>query len=383
MRTAKFWARSRRNAGLALLMLLAFTWSVVSGSNTQTANAASSNGAVYSLTNAASGNGVAVYKRAANGSLNEAAIVFTGGNGSGSGLGSQGALVKAGRWLLAVNAGSNSISVLEIDRYGDLRLVDTAASGGTTPISLTYHNHLVYVLNAGGSGNISGLWLDDYGHFAPLSNSTRPLSGAATTGPAEVSFSPDGSVLVVAEKATNKLDSYVVYGNGRTSQAKTFASSGTTPFGFSFDGPRHIVVSEAFGGAANASAVSSYTVAENGNISVDSASVATHQTAACWIAVTPDGKYAYSANAGSDSLSGYSVSKTGQLTLLNSDGRTGTVATGSHPIDEAVSADGRFLYVLGANTGNISAFAIQANGQLNALPVAGGLPLTSGGLVAY
>jgi 6-phosphogluconolactonase len=115
-------------------------------------------GAVYTLTNGAAGNAVAVFDRAANGSLTPAGSVATGGVGTGGGLGSQGAIVLEGRRLLAVNAGSNSVSLLRV-REGGPVLRDVARSGGVRPISITNHGHLVYVLNNGDAttpANITG-----------------------------------------------------------------------------------------------------------------------------------------------------------------------------------------------------------------------------------
>jgi 6-phosphogluconolactonase len=123
-------------------------------------------------------------------------------------------------------------------------------------------------------------------------------------------------------------------------------------------------------------------VTNDGNLTVVSASVATHQTAACWVTVSKDGKYAYTGNPTSDSLTGFKVANNGELILLNSDGRTGTTAPGSAPQDEAISQDGRFLYVLDVKVGKISAFKIEQNGQLTALSDFGGLPTGSVGLTA-
>ena len=163
-------------------------------------------GAVYSLMNQASGNAVAVFDRSADGSFVAAGSVATGGTGTGAGLGSQGALTLSddGRWLFAVNAGSNDVSAFRVSPQG-ISLTSRTTSGGTVPISVTVHGNLVYVLNAGGAGNISGFTLDQQGILAPLASSTRPLS-ASGVGPAQVSFSPDGRALVVTEKATSRID---------------------------------------------------------------------------------------------------------------------------------------------------------------------------------
>src|SRR5438552_9717107 len=226
-------------------------------------------GAVYALTNRISGNAVAVFARAADGTLSAAGSVATGGTGTGAGLGSQGALALSddGRWLFAVNAGSNDVSVFRFGRDG-LSLLDRTSSGGTRPISLTVHGHVLYVLNAGGDGNISGFALGTTGALTPISGSTRSLSGT-NVGPAQVSFSPDGRRLVVTEKTTNLLDVYTVDGNGAASGPASVASAGTTPFGFAFGRHEDVFVSEAVGSA------SSYELGRTGSLTVVSGAVLT------------------------------------------------------------------------------------------------------------
>src|SRR5258707_15868288 len=80
-------------------------------------------GAVYVMSNAPAGNAVLVFNRTADGALAPAGSYATGGTGTGAGLGSQGALVVSDdqHWLLAVNAGSNSVSVFEV-RHDGLQL---------------------------------------------------------------------------------------------------------------------------------------------------------------------------------------------------------------------------------------------------------------------
>src|SRR5207245_862843 len=188
-------------------------------------------GAVYTLTNQVGGNAAAGFTRGADGRLAWAGSVATGGTGTGASLGSQGAvsLSNDGRRLFAVNAGSNDVSVFAVSRTG-LALASRTASGGTLPISLTVHGNVLYVLNAGGSGNISGFTLGASGDLTPIAGATLPLSGS-TVGPADVQFSPDGSRLVVTEKNTNLLDVYAVDANGVASGPTTTASAGGTPDG--------------------------------------------------------------------------------------------------------------------------------------------------------
>ena len=144
-------------------------------------------GFVYTLTNSPGGNAVAVFARADDGTLATAGTVATGGLGTGANLGSQGSIIVSGHKLFAVNAGDNSISYFRI-RHAGLELQDTIASGGVRPISLTVHGDVLYVLNAGGSGNITGFTVR-HDEFAPLAGSTQPL-GAGSAGPAQVSFAP-------------------------------------------------------------------------------------------------------------------------------------------------------------------------------------------------
>jgi 6-phosphogluconolactonase (cycloisomerase 2 family) len=338
---------------------------------------ASSPGAVYTLTNSPAGNSVQVFDRAGDGSLTPNGEFATGGTGTGGGLGNQGAVVLDGKLLFAVNAGSDSISVFDAKR-GALELVDTVASGGDQPISLTVHDGLLYVLNAGGAGNISGFTVSKRGELTPLAGSTRPLSGSGV-GPAQVSLDPDGELLVVTEKSTNLIDVYEVGDNGLASGPSSHLSSGATPFGFDFDKRDHLIVSEAFGGAVDQSAVSSYDV-EDGEIEPITPSAKTTETAACWIAVTKNGRFAYTTNTGSGSISGYGISHDGGLSLLDADGRTGV--TGPEPIDMAFSRNSRLLYSLNSGDETISGFRVSADGSLTAIGGATGLPDGATGLAA-
>jgi 6-phosphogluconolactonase (cycloisomerase 2 family) len=338
---------------------------------------AHSRGAVYTLTNSSTSNAVKVFHRTANGSLSPGGEFATGGTGTGGGLGNQGAVALDDHHLFAVNPGSDSISAFKV-KGGALRLVDTIGSGGDQPISLTVEDRLIYVLNAGGAGNISGFTFSRHGDLSALSGSTRPLSGSGT-GPAQVSFDPEGELLVVTEKNTNLIDLYEVGDDGRASGPATHPSSGATPFGFAFDERDHLIVSEAFGGATDQSAVSSYEV-DDEELEPITASARTTETAACWIVVTDDGRYTYTTNTGSASISGYRIGRDGELTLLDADGRTGL--TGLMPIDMALARNSRFLYSLNSGDGTISGFRVRADGSLEAIGGATGLPSGATGLAA-
>ncbi len=356
------------------------TSQITSPENPTTLEKSGAPGVVYTMTNATDGNEVVVFRRHRTGLLTAGGSFPTGGNGTGAGLGNQGGLIlaKGGRLVLVCNAGSDEISVLTA-RGADLQLLKTVDSGGEMPISVTAHGNIVYVLNAGGSGNITGFRLRGSGNLTQIAS--QPLSGSGT-GPAQVGFSPNGRVLIVTEKGTNLLVTYVVDGNGVAQAPQTFPSSGMTPFGFAFDRSGHLIVSEAFGGAANASAVSSYAVDNQGNLQVISPSVASNQSAACWIAITNSGKYAYSTNTGSGNVSGYRISAAGSLGLLNSTGISGVTGNGTRPIDMAFSRNSKFLYTLNSGTSDIEIFRVLSNGGLVNLGSIGGLPSGANGLAA-
>jgi DNA-binding beta-propeller fold protein YncE len=337
-------------------------------------------GEVYTMTNSAAGNEVLVFGRAADGSLALPRAIATGGMGTGAGLGSQGSLVLThnGQWLLAVNAGSDEVSVFRVGPFG-LTLTDVQPSGGDRPISVTTHGPLVYVLNAGGVSNITGFRLLQSGDLAPISGSTRSLS-TASPDPAQIEFDPRGVQIAVTEKATNRILTYHVRADGTVAPATVHPSAGQTPFGFAFTG-NLLIVSEAFGGAPNASAASSYQLA-GGSVNVVSASVGTTETAACWTVVPNNGKFAYVTNTGSGTVTGYGIGNDGTLTLLDADGITGVTGPGSAPADAAFSVNSVFLYVRNGGNGTISAFRTQGDGGLAPLVGVSGLPAGTVGLAA-
>jgi 6-phosphogluconolactonase len=358
-----------------LLLGLSLLASLLLAAAASASRSDSSPGAVYTLTNAATGNAVAAFDRAADGTLSPQGTYATGGLGTGSALGSQGAVVLSqnDHRLFAVNAGSNSISMFAVTP-GGLTLEATVPSGGPSPISLTVHGRLLYVLNAGGAGSIAGFVVDRDG-LTPLADSTRPL-GPGSSGPAQVSFSPDGDVLAVTEKSSSTIDTYAVDKSGRAGAPVVSPSAGATPFGFDFDNRGHLLVSNASGSA------SSYSIGDDGRAAVISGAVATHQGAPCWLVASKNGRYAYTANAGGGTISGFSVGRDGTLALLDPNGATADLGPGSHPLDEAVSNDGRFLYNLTDGRQAVTGFRIAEDGSLASVGSIGGLPSGAAGIAA-
>ena len=337
-------------------------------------------GKVFTSTNAVSANELLVYDAGTDGTLTLQTRLSTQGQGTGTGLGNQGAVTFSGngRYLFVVNALSNTVSTFSVRRKG-IKLESSVDSGGLRPISVTEHDGIVYVLNAGGAGNVAGFrnW---EGELKPLADAVRPLSASTGTGSAQVGFNNDGDVLVVTEKGTNKLTTYRVRHDGRISAPLVTASVGATPFGFAFDKRGNLLVSEAFGGAAGASAVSSYGFESwvPAQPLIISPSVGTTQSAACWVVVSRNGRYAYVTNTASGTISSYAVQKSGKISLAQAVAGAG----GPGPIDAAISATGRNLFVLNSGNQTISSFRIASDGSLGGLSNVAGLPVGANGLAA-
>jgi 6-phosphogluconolactonase len=288
-------------------------------------------GEVYTLTNQTSGNSVLVFRRSVGGSLSLLGSFPTGGIGVGTGvdpLGSQGAVVldKSGRFLFAVNAGSNDISTFAVDGER-LDLINTVKSGGIMPVSIAVYGSLIYVLNAGGTPNVAGFTIDHRtDELVPLPGSQRGLAGGAAAVPAEVSFNASGDILMVTEKGTQTIDTFSVNGDGSLTGPVAHLASGGTPFGFQFTHRNLAIVSE-----AGPNALSSYRAGETGNLDLITASLANGQAAVCWVAVTEDDHFAYTINAGTGTISSYSISTDGTLSLLNA--VAASTGAGSAPTD--------------------------------------------------
>jgi 6-phosphogluconolactonase len=337
-------------------------------------------GAVFVMTNNVDRNEIISFQRAEDGSLRERRRFATGGRGTGGltdPLESQGSLTLSQDhlWLFAVNGGSGEVSVFSVEG-SRLHLADKQASGGSEPNAVAQHGNLVYVLNVGGSSNVVGFRFGN-GHLTRIANSTRFLT-TNNSEAASLAFSPDGQFLVVTERATNNLDVFRVQADGTLSPIVVNQDAAPGTFAVTFAPNGAALVSETGpAGGNNASTISSYAVASDGTVSPISLGVPTLGNANCWNVVTPDGRFVYVSNAGSSTISGFAIDKTGGLTPVGAT-VVGTNPAGSTNLDIAVSADGKFLYTLNSGTGTIGIFAIQPDGTLTSLGEAGNFPSTAG-----
>jgi len=352
---------------LALLVLAAFSSFGVAS--------AVGHGSVYTNDNAAS-NSVLQFQTSPNGALTLAGTFSTHGSGTGSKLTSQGAVALSndGRWLVTVDAGSNEITAFQVNNDGSLTYASKVGSQGTTPISVTINDNIVYVLNAGTStvaGNIAGFTLGNNGQLTFIAGSNLPLGGAAGSSPEQIGFNNQGSVLVVTEKAANLIDTYTVDRNGVATGPTSTSSNSAGPYGFAFTSNGNLVLSE----AATAT-LSSYALSDGGSLRTLSGSIPDFGVAPCWVAVAHDGRYAYTSNAHGGTISGYAVSDSGTMSLFSSV----AAKTAQPTLDLTFSGNDQFLYVLNGN--QITTFQAYPDGSLAQVYMATGLPAAATGLAA-
>ncbi|HTT31005.1 MAG TPA: beta-propeller fold lactonase family protein [Solirubrobacteraceae bacterium] len=334
--------------------------------------------AVYTASNDPNGNAVIVYSRNANGTITQTGSVPTGGTGIASEppfgfpiVDSSGSmnLTPDGHLLFVVNAGDNSVSSFRITSSGP-KLVSHVSSGGILPISLTTHGNLLYTVNEE-SSNIAGWWFSPSGQLTPVPGSSQSLSTTfPTTVAAQIGFSPDGSQLVVTERGlpapNGVIDTFGVNWRGVAGPAVGHLAPTPNPFGFAFDGPKNLLVTDAgFVGTPSGSppnpldpaqffgSTDSFSLHPSGTL-VFKGSFPSGGRAACWVVTSKDGRYAFVTNTlggpagsaagvftGTDAVATYAVSPHGRLTLLGE-----TSAGQGFPGEEAISSDGRYLYVL-------------------------------------
>ena len=356
-------------------------------------------GHVYVLNNDLGGpNSITVFNREEDGSLSLLGTTSIGGSGSLVAFadGTQGSLIltQDRTRLFAVDAGSDQISVVNVHN-GHLSPVGVFSSGGAGPISLTYQDGLLYVLNAANgsaeAANVVGFHVDSDGELNPITGASKALS-TAHPNPAQIQMDPSGRFLLVTEKLTNLIDVYRIHIDGSLSDPTRFPSVGVYPFGMAFNParPHEVIINDGFGTGNGVGAVTAYRLAQ-GNVSLINGPVLDFQIAPCWMVITHDGHFAYTSDADSHAISGYSIGEDGAISLLNFDGLTVATPADTFPLEEGLSRDSRFLYVLESrlllkppSLATLGGFSIHQDGSLTSVvdPSQITLPFSSIGLAA-
>ncbi|MCJ8012040.1 lactonase family protein [Paenibacillus sp. KQZ6P-2] len=344
---------------------------------------------VYMMSNGAEMNEVIAFYRDMNGMLTFMGRYPTYGRGTGTRevssatpndgvnpLASQGSLSlsRDGHFLFAVNAGSNSISSFIITDSGGLVLADVKASEGAQPNSVTAFGNLLYVSNVGNAANnfasnITGFHIEDNGRLTYIAGSTHSLS-TNNAQPSQVLFTPDGSKIVVNELTTDRLSVFHVNSNGTVTGPIINDSNGSKPLGSYFLSSGILLVTE-----VTSSALSSYSMSDNGILNVISGSVPNGQKTACWVVTSRNERFAYTTNTLSGTISTYHIDDSGKLTVLGYITSTPVGTPTGIPIDAGVSKDGRNFYTLNGNQGTVSVFNIKDDGSLVRLQVAAWTPV--------
>jgi 6-phosphogluconolactonase len=359
-------------ARVALLGLAAAGTAAVAAGPAHAAEWPGTAGAVYTMTNSASGNAIEAFARAGDGSLTPAGTYPTGGDGGTLGSGHSIVVSRDGSVVVNVNAGSNSISAFAATPRG-LHLLGTASSGGTDPNSVTIAGNLVYVLNAG-SKTIAGFRLG-IGGLRPIPGSVQPLGAGAVT-PRQIQFTNNARVLVVDEGGSATIDTFVVAPDGAAGPATTTPSTGGGPFGFDFDRAGYLLVSDAALTTGHSGATS-YDVANDGTVTANGPAVPSDQAAACGLAAA--GSFAYTDNAGSGSIGEFAVARDGTLTLVGNMLVEDNAA--SHPLDMAVSDGQNYLYIVANGLSQIVGYRVGFDGSLTQVTTAA-IAAGSGGIGA-
>ncbi|MEH7525465.1 beta-propeller fold lactonase family protein [Bacillus sp. JJ1503] len=339
---------------------------------------------VYIMTNNDVMNQIIAFYRDMNGMLTFGGSYPTYGRGTGTKevstatandgvdpLTSQGALTLShdGLFLLAVNAGSHSISSFIITDSGTPVLVDVKPSGGAQPNSVDVFGNLVYVSNVGNaennfSSNITGFHIHDNGRLTPIPGSTHSLS-TFNAQPAQVLFTRDGSKILVSELTSNHLSVFHVNPHGTVTEPIVNDSYGQGPLGAYFLSSGILLVTE-----AGSNALSSYSMNNTGTLHVISGSVPNGYKTACWVVTTRNEHFAYVTNTLSGTISTYRIGRNGALSVIRHITSTPPGTAPGLPMDVGVSKDGRHFYTLNGNQGTVSVFTIQDDGSLVRLQVA-------------
>ncbi len=292
-------------------------------------------GYVFTMTNSSTSNDLLVYSRDSNGDLSLQSTIATSGVGSGGGLGSQGALTLSTdkKFLFVVNAGDNSISSFNV-APNNVTLVGKYNLVGQRPVSVEQRGNLVYVLNsagATGAASVEGFTLNSStGALSPIANSSTQLS--MNTNAAQISFVYD-NVIVIAERATNLLTSYVL----------------------------------------------NYTVSNTGMIT-NISTLTNNQGGACWAVLNKAESIVYSTNAGSNTISSFNITSSGTLSATQIAFNLGA---GNGPNDAGLSSNGNYLYVLAAGSDKIYGYKVESNALTSVPGATMFVPGAAFGLAAY
>lgn len=311
-----------------------------------------------------------------------------------------------GQNIVVVNPGNATISLMKRDEAGKISAVNTAPATDLFPISVAVKGNHVAVASVGDSnmkGSI-GLYKITDNMLIPLDNNRRDLNARPST----IRFSSNGKFVIVNELVTGKIKTFAMKDDQLSDAPISVIDSPKAdgrfqaiPVGFELraganadilimsearfltpeyglrEGDGSVVQSPLY--SWQTGSLSTYKLANDGTLSLISADVLTGndieggELANCWVALSPDGKTLWAANALSSSISSFDIAANGEATLKN--------VTAYKDESEAlffgdinVSPDGKTLYQAIGNKGKVAIFDIKANGDLELRQMVGNMP---------
>ncbi|MEU3841281.1 lactonase family protein [Streptomyces sp. NPDC028635] len=265
-----------------------------------------------------------------------------------------------GRTLYAVDEREDG-AVTAI-RRADRTVLGSRSTGGAAPCHLSVHPSGRWLLSANyGSGSVAVHPIDASGALgerADLVTHTRPAPGPGQRGPHahQVVTSPDGGHVLAVDLGTDTVYSYRLDARtGRlTEVARASARPGTGPRHLAFHpGGRHAYLA---GEVGNTVMVCDYDPG-SGRLGIgapQSSGAESGTNYPAQFAVTADGRFAFLANRGHNSVARYAVEAAGaRLRLLGT-----TDAGGDFPRQIALSPDGRLLFAANQKSGGVSVFHV-------------------------
>lgn len=167
--------------------------------------------------------------------------------------------------------------------------------------------------------------------------------------------------------------------NGAAGPAVSHPTSDTFPFGFAIDAQDHLVLSQIHTpDGKSIGSISSYQLTPSGGVTpIDTKTAG--GVLPCWVVISKDGRFAWAVNTGAGApttVAGFGLGSQGALTPLS------PLAAGTQGeflrTDEALSRDGKYLYVLapgfgppGTAASHIDEYKVGSDGSLTLIGATG------------
>jgi 6-phosphogluconolactonase len=272
-----------------------------------------------------------------------------------------------GRTLYAVN--EQDAGAVTAVRLSDRKILGSRGTGGSGPCHLSVHPSGRWLLSANyGSGSVAVHPIGDSGALGERTDvvtHSSPAPGPGQDGPHAHQFvtSPDGGHVLAVDLGTDTVYTYRLDDRRGTltevHRARTRAGAGPRHLTF-HPGGRHAYlaneVDDTVTVCAYAPATGRLTVGEPQSTGSRSGTNYPAQ-----ILVTADGRFAYLANRGDNTLARYAVEADGaRLRLLDT-----VPVAGDFPRQIAFSPDGTLLFAANQRSGTVSVFQVaEKSGEL-------------------